>query len=70
LSRAFQVKVDQDLSHRNPLLDQVLEDRVFGSFDVHLQEVDSVVPQALQRLSFCATTKTADGLNLWYQCAG
>lgn len=43
------VKLDQNLSHRNPLLDQVLEDRVFGSFDVHLQEVDSVVPQALHR---------------------
>lgn len=41
------VKLDQNLSHRNALLDQVLEDRVFGSCDVHLQEVDSVVPQAL-----------------------
>src|SRR6267143_2513155 len=43
------MKLDQNLSHGNPLLDQVLEDRVFGSFDVHLQEVDSLVPQALHR---------------------
>lgn len=43
------VKLDQNLSHRNPLPDQVLEDSVFGSFDVHLQKVDSVVSQALHR---------------------